>query len=384
MRIPISRPQQVRSKSVTPQAEGTTGGLPSIVSRAQVREGAPIGPGHLRRAAPLKALGPRQNIAGVQARLDQRGREARYPDVLHRAEMPPASKLDGVVDMAKMANFVYFRDPEKLPGDFKPAEDLMSLLATELNLPTGNQLSPDKKMAGTVADPKSGLVASILVDHTAKRVVLAFGGTTAGEVPGGASQRVVGDASMGGPQWLANGEAGLGVEPESYKQAATLAQELQLAMTNGHSGAKYHDYDLSLTGHSKGGGEASYAAIMMEKPVKATVFSPAPLSDGLLDKAREENVKRLPDLVKSFSVKGDPVPELGDPEKLSNKALKMLGLPHPRSVGTAHVFEPDPHLEISDPVDRVWPMFLHDLFLPQLESHQRQGLVQEQAAQGAA
>ena len=40
---------------------------------------------------------------------------------------------------------------------------------------------------------------------------------------------------------------------------------------------KYKDYTFSVSGHSKGGGEAAYAALSQKEPVHAICFSSAEL-----------------------------------------------------------------------------------------------------------
>jgi hypothetical protein len=66
-------------------------------------------------------------------------------------------------------------------------------------------------------------------------------------------------------------------------------------------------HTVRLIGHSKGGGETTYASLMAKHPVEVDNFSPAHLSDGLVKKLPPQNLARAKELIRSFSPYGDPV-----------------------------------------------------------------------------
>ncbi len=99
----------------------------------------------------------------------------------------------------------------------------------------------------------------------------------------------------------------VGGVPNSYQQASDLVGKLQERMksTPGLEG-----FSVRTVGHSKGGGEAMYAALKQSEPLRCTAFCPSHLSQGLIDRLPEGNVDKARDLVQSFSPFGDPVSAL--------------------------------------------------------------------------
>lgn len=178
------------------------------------------------------------------------------------AAMPTdADTLRAVLVSAKLASYVYTRDPATLPGDWAPSTDLATALQRDLGLPADDGV---QRPHGTLVDAASGLVATVLVSPGSREVVLAFGGTTSGHVAGGAMDRVFGNVAMSATQWTANLTAGLGRLPRSYDQAAQLLQALSARM----DAPPWRGHALRTVGHSKGGGEAIYAALSQPLPMR--------------------------------------------------------------------------------------------------------------------
>ncbi|CAH8190108.1 hypothetical protein [Vibrio aestuarianus] len=165
---------------------------------------------------------------------------------------------------AALANYPYQQDLAVLRRDTDRLWELDLLgkdsdfkkVVEGLNL----QISPS---TGMFSDSNSGLVGFIFFNHTSKELRVVFGGTTSGEKIGRFSSRSTGNVSIMTQQWKANIQNGVfGKVPESYKQAKHLATEMVTVV----EGEKYKDYSLSFSGHSKGGGEAAYAAVMVSTP----------------------------------------------------------------------------------------------------------------------
>jgi hypothetical protein len=225
------------------------------------------------------------------------------PQFYEKRDMPlDPAKLRQVGDDAKLSNFPYTRDVSQLPPGWKPMTELPKDMVEKLGL---SQLQD-----GTLVDPKSGLTANILVHQESKEVVVSFGGTTSGRQTGDN----LFERSKPGKnfmttlsQWGANFKAGLGGVPKSYEQAAKLTQEIVKLV----GGSKdFEGFTVRTVGHSKGGGEAMYAALMQEDPLKCTAFCPSHLSKGLIARLPPDNVARSKDLVESYSPFGDVVSAL--------------------------------------------------------------------------
>jgi hypothetical protein len=234
----------------------------------------------------------------------QHARAARYYE---KREMPTdAVSLERILDYSALATHLYYQN-ESLPHGWRLDEATLHALAGDL----------PQALAGNfnvrncdIVDFKSGLTARVFLHPVERICVLGFGGTTSGTAavkqasPGAAPG---GNFKMTMHQWRANANAALGITPVSYKQAALLAQALQRLLA---LDARYEGYTLRLTGHSKGGGEAMYAALKADTPMHATVFSPAHLSAGLIAELPLVNLERAPELIESYTVRGDPIPAL--------------------------------------------------------------------------
>lgn len=137
-------------------------------------------------------------------------------------------------------------------------------------------------------------------------------------------------------QWKANAKNSmLGQTPDSYKQAKNLAEKLVSFMEKG----EYKNYCLSFCGHSKGGGEAAYAAAMVstpKHPIKAECFSSAQLGYSMLIDVQarlecygREGTKMALSKIRHYKIKGDPIPNM---HKVLRKKLMHVGtvatLPH--------------------------------------------------------
>lgn len=98
--------------------------------------------------------------------------------------------------------------------------------------------------------------------------------------------------------WSTDAAAYMGKEPGQYKDALTWVNNLvERAGDN---------FQVTLTGHSLGGGLATYAALLCDKP--AIVFNAAPMGTGMLSDIK--NLDKRP-LISNIDIKGDPVSALG-------------------------------------------------------------------------
>jgi hypothetical protein len=230
-----------------------------------------------------------------------------------------------------LATQPYYRQGP-LPDGWCADQDILEPLATELQQKLGGNI---KVYDGAIVDTPSGLTAMVFVNKEEKICMLSFGGTTSGK----AAMRNIWDRVRPGHNFsttmrqnFANVSAALGVTPTSYKQATTLARILQQWTERDSKTEKepnYAGFSLHLTGHSKGGGEAMYAALKADTPIPATVFSPAHLSSGLIADLPFQNLEHATELIESYSAQGDFVPAL----------RPLFG----SGVGTECFFSPKPH-----------------------------------------
>jgi hypothetical protein len=250
-------------------------------------------------------------------------RRASAPRYYEKRDMPSdAATLRRIEACSILASYPYHRKGP-LPSGWQQDEGALHALALDVRRTLGGNF---KVQRGVIVDSRSGLTAMIF-RHPGDRVyMLAFGGTTSGvSATGNAWVRAMPGRNFGTTmrQNFANASAALGVAATSYKQAAALASALQqrLALDPGR-----REFTLHLTGHSKGGGEAMYAALSAATPLRATVFAPAHLTTGLIAGLRPENLARATELIESYSVLGDPVPAL------------RVWMPRMRGVGAGHHF----------------------------------------------
>jgi hypothetical protein len=251
-------------------------------------------------------------------------------------------RLGRIEEDARLANYPYHRNITRLPEGWVPSNRLVDAISRDMGL--ADQQGVEYRN-GTLVDNKSGLTATVLANPARREVVAAFGGTTSGRKVGthlAARFQPGKNARTSLSQWGTNVKAGLGRTPRSYAQAAELVARLQ---ENIRTRPEYQGYRLRTVGHSKGGGEATYAALRQAEPVPATVFCPWHLSDGLLRQLPTANLDRAKTLVQSYAPYGDPV------------AALRGSLPGIHGVGREFRFE---GIKGSNPID------LHDQFLKHL------------------
>lgn len=107
--------------------------------------------------------------------------------------------------------------------------------------------------------------------------------------------------------WKADFDQAIGDVPEQYHQAVELTQVGMLYAGDVGSAPRGR---LLLSGHSLGGGLASFAALFWQK--SARCFATSPLGAGTQQQLRlvgEEKLRAAPQLVTHFFIKGDRVPE---------------------------------------------------------------------------
>lgn len=238
----------------------------------------------------------------------------------YRKEPPPQdpARRAAILSDARLSNFAYTRDTGALPQGWTTGaaheglKTVMSNVAANMGLhgPADGDTRAYGADFGTFVDAKSGLTVSVLHNPDANEVVLSFGGTTSGKATGDdlfARSKPGNNFMSTVRQWGANLLAGLGVVPKSYKQAAQFTQGI-LAMLP--QAGLPDGTQVRTIGHSKGGGEAMFAALSQEKPLSCTAFCPSHLQQGLIDRLPADNVARAPELVTSISPYGDPVSAL--------------------------------------------------------------------------
>lgn len=203
---------------------------------------------------------------------------------------------------------------------------------------------------GRFCDRDSGLVGQIFSNPGKKEITLAFGGTTSGEQKGTLLERQRGNSGITFRQWRTNISGATGMAfvgdtvPDSYSRAAQLAKLLQQSPEAGGGG-----WSISLTGHSKGGAEAEYAALKTGLP--ATCFGSPELSKAVLERASEKELKAGARNIRHYFVEGDPTPYIG------SLFAPVLGR-RQAHVGTTYTMKPDDAL-CTGWLKRLW---CHDLF----------------------
>ena len=168
--------------------------------------------------------------------------------------------------------------------------------------------------ANTLLDPRTGFAASISVVEprqagAPREVVVAFGGMTSqGHTVKQALRCFMNMIGM--------------APPKVFAQASKLTQMVQahLEALNERLPPGEPPYTLKLSGHSMGGGMATYAAL--RNGVKAEVFDPLRLGLGARAKVGREALKNAPNLVTEVVVQRDPVSDLW-----AAKILHILDLP---------------------------------------------------------
>ena len=254
------------------------------------------------------------------------------------------TKLQAVRDYCMMAVYPYNRG--ELPDGWRVDVDRMQSLAPAIGATVAI-----KDGAGPVLSQSESAMAAVVMRNDAKReIVLAFGGTTAGESAHSSPVvRMMPGRNFASTmrQWRANVQAILGSRPESYLHAAQLTAAIQAQL---RADASLASYTLHLTGHSKGGGEAMFAALSAGAEVRATVISPAHLHRRLLAALPWEALEHAHERIASYSPYGDPVPAVRSP------TLGIVG------IGTGYHFHGVPG---------DGPIALHDQPVRQLDHHIR-------------
>ncbi|RJG07439.1 hypothetical protein D3870_16830 [Noviherbaspirillum cavernae] len=163
---------------------------------------------------------------------------------------------------------------------------------------------------GRLLDGKTGFVAQVFNNEKTKEVTIAFGGTFSGYHKTGPISRSVLNLPLSHHQWLANISSATGkllnegmTAPDSYRQAAMLAE-----LVKQHASTERTGWKISLTGHSKGGAEAAYAAL--KSRLRAICFSAPQLGQGILEELGEQGRAFGKHHIRHYAVEGDLIPGL--------------------------------------------------------------------------
>ncbi|HVK94992.1 MAG TPA: hypothetical protein VM571_09725 [Noviherbaspirillum sp.] len=203
---------------------------------------------------------------------------------------------------------------------------------------------------GRFCDPDSGLVGQLFVNESKKEATIAFGGTTAGPQKGSLAERMQSNAWITARQWRANISSASGLTivgdavPDSYSRAAELA-----GLMKNFAASKGPGWKVSLTGHSKGGAEAEYAALKNE--LTAVCFGTPELGKTVLAAASQSQLIAGARNIRHYFVKGDLAPQIG------SLVSPLLGR-RQAHVGTSFSMSPDPAVG-NGILKSLW---CHDLF----------------------
>ena len=218
---------------------------------------------------------------------------------------------------AEIAAYPYHRSAKKIaeaaainqsPADTSPNWGPVTDFIEDLAGKTG--LSADKEK-GYLYDESTGLTAYLLQDAESmdnKDIRLVFGGTTSGHKTGGLLKRFLANLKFSYAQWKSNIQNALGLKiPANFQQAKDLTAAVVESL---RAHPQYGDSQLTLSGHSKGGAEAAYAALSQTTPLEARIFSSAELHRKLLDTIPQENLNQATDLITGTNIKGDFIPNM--------------------------------------------------------------------------
>ncbi|AWK13730.1 hypothetical protein SK355_10215 [Candidatus Fukatsuia symbiotica] len=217
-------------------------------------------------------------------------------------------ELGELIANVALANYSYMRSEGDLK-DYAPnwtlQKELANSLATkELTFNAAN---------GMLMDKSSGLVAYVFYNKNDKEIRVVFGGSSSGETAGEILTRSWGNAVSTSQQWINNITNAIDNKmPRSYCQAAILTGRLINIL---NTDPRYEGFNVSTSGHSKGGGEAAYAAVMNYtegKPIKAECFCSAKWGTatqkevcrklGTLDHAKKGTAK-----IRHYLIEGDVI-----------------------------------------------------------------------------
>ena len=138
------------------------------------------------------------------------------------------------------------------------------------------------------------------------------------------------DDDIDGTDWWDNiAQGGFGATTGQYKNAMDLAIELNRNLPN-----------LTVTGHSLGGGLATAAALAIDK--KAVVFNPAGLHPDFINE-NNLDASKAGQLVTNYTIDGEILSTLQDKGPIYIPTLPPLGLKFdaPSALGTRITLEPD-------------------------------------------
>jgi hypothetical protein len=169
---------------------------------------------------------------------------------------------------------------------------------------------PNLKMLddGRMCDFQSGLSVQIFDNTDKKRIALAFGGTTSGAQKGNFLERMFGNFNVMIQQWKSNIEALSIISdaiPSNYHQASEFTKIVLAYLKNDPT---KKTWNILNVGHSKGGGEAAYAAAI--NGVYATCFATPESSSALLNAIGPLRLAISSKRIRHFFVKGDVVPQV--------------------------------------------------------------------------
>lgn len=150
------------------------------------------------------------------------------------------------------------------------------------------------------ADPWSGFQAAVYRSEKDDRLVVCFAGTF--------------EPSL--TDWYTNFKQAQGKIPEQYKQAAKLTQWAR-------SLAREEGRQVHLTGHSLGGGLATYVALKNRLP--AYCYNPADLGAGTRRDVGIEGRRAAQELVINFRVDGELLSKDKGVVSTVQKGVKVLG-----------------------------------------------------------
>ncbi|KEQ16249.1 hypothetical protein [Endozoicomonas numazuensis] len=221
------------------------------------------------------------------------------------------------LEKIRAAGDIHKPDKEDFAANWKGSSEMAELIASDAGLTLSSE-DP-----GFMYDQETGLTAYVLINPELKEVRLIFGGTTSGLNTGEFLKRSRKNIKFTGKQWQANIKNALGKGiPDSFKQARELTASLLEKMPVTPDG---QPFSLKLHGHSKGGAEASYAALSMVPPVEAVCFSSSELNRVALSDIPRENLAKAEEKITHYTISKDLV---------SNTGRHLRGLAHTGKVIT--------------------------------------------------
>ena len=231
----------------------------------------------------------------------------------------PEEKVQLMIN-AELAAFPYHRSLEKIwkiaggcpEAQWQPACSLALAVGASLDLPVQSE-------HGFIYDKETGLTAYVLENPSMHEARLIFGGTASGETARDSNIRTLANSSFALKQWIANAQNTLRFDrPASYLQARALTAELVFFMAFIN---QYSTFSLTLSGHSKGGGEATYSALTQNQPSNAICYASVELGEKLLTDIPPEHSSKAGDFIIHYLIEGDLIPRVGT----LLPGLKLLG-----------------------------------------------------------